>query len=93
MLGKGDRTLRFHDSVNAKQTTLRAGRRDQRHLNGASEVFSDLVSGVRRDLASRYLRNKQNSLTEISAMLGFSHLSAFSRWHSAQFGQPPKRSR
>jgi AraC-like DNA-binding protein len=65
----------------------------QRHLNGAGEVFSDLVNGVRRDLASRYLRNKQNSLTEISAMLGFSHSSAFSRWHSAQFGQPPKRSR
>jgi AraC-like DNA-binding protein len=65
----------------------------QRHLGDAGEVYSDLLNGVRRDLAARYLRNSQNSLTEISAMLGFSHSSAFSRWHTTQFGQPPRRSR
>jgi AraC-like DNA-binding protein len=65
----------------------------QRHLGDAGEVYTELLNDVRRDLAARYLRNRQNSLTEISAMLGFSHSSAFSRWHSSQFGQPPRRAR
>jgi AraC-like DNA-binding protein len=65
----------------------------QRALEEEGEVFSYLLNGVRRDLVARYLKNESHSLTEISAMLGFSHSSAFSRWYSTQFGTPPREKR
>lgn len=65
----------------------------QRALEDEGEVFSYLLNGVRRDLVARYLKNEAHSLTEISAMLGFSHSSAFSRWYAAQFGTSPRERR
>ncbi len=65
----------------------------QRALESEGEIFSYLVNGVRRDLVARYLKNETLSLTEISAMLGFSHSSAFSRWYAAQFGSSPREKR
>ena len=65
----------------------------QRALEEEGEVFSYLLNGVRRDLVARYLKNESHSLTEISAMLGFSHSSAFSRWYSTQFGSSPRERR
>jgi len=65
----------------------------QRALEAEGEVFSYLLNGVRRDLVARYLKNEAHSLTEISAMLGFSHSSAFSRWYAAQFGASPRERR
>jgi AraC-like DNA-binding protein len=61
----------------------------QRQLDAVGAVYSDLLDEVRRDLVRRYLANPAHSLTDICAMLGFSHSSAFSRWYRAQFGVPP----
>ncbi|HKD23985.1 MAG TPA: AraC family transcriptional regulator [Rhizomicrobium sp.] len=65
----------------------------QRQLSAAGEVYSDLLDDVRQDLAERYLENDAHSITEIGAMLGFSHSSAFSRWYRSQFGVPPANAR
>ena len=45
-----------------------------------------LVNELRRELFARYLKDGARSLTEVSALLGFSASSAFSRWHRQQFG-------
>ena len=65
----------------------------QRQLNEAKTSFSELLDDVRRDLAVRYMNSPAHTLTQISAMLGFSHSSAFSRWYGAQFGTSPARDR
>lgn len=49
-------------------------------------TFKVLVDGMRRDLLASYLQEKTLALTDIAPLLGFSELSAFSRWHRAQFG-------
>ncbi len=53
--------------------TLRAA------VRGLGVGFDELVSGVRRDMALRYLEDPDLSLTEIAETLGYSELSAFSR--------------
>jgi AraC-like DNA-binding protein len=65
----------------------------QRELDAANTTFSDLLNAVRRDLVVRYLKNPVHTLTQVGEMLGFSHSSAFSRWHVAQFGISPARTR
>jgi AraC-like DNA-binding protein len=65
----------------------------QRQLSAAGDVYSALLDDVRRDLAERYLENDTHTITEIGAMLGFSHSSAFSRWYRAQFGASPAKAR
>ena len=44
---------------------------------------------VRRDLVQRYMGNSQYTLRRISELLGYSMLSSFSRWFSAEFGVAP----
>ena len=63
----------------------------QRQLEQRGEKFSSLVNEVRTSLAIRYLAQPRHSVTDISDRLGFSEPSAFSRWFSAEFGQPPSR--
>lgn len=57
-----------------------------RRLTSEGRTFSEIVAGVRRELAGRYLADPQRSLAEISSLLGFSSVSGFSRWHRQQFG-------
>ena len=61
----------------------------QRQLEAENVSFSDLLNGVRRDLALRYLPNKQYSLLQIAEILGYSQLSSFTRWFSLEFGMSP----
>ena len=63
----------------------------QRQLEQRGEKFSALVNEVRASLAIRYLAQPRHSVSDISDRLGFSEPSAFSRWFSAEFGQPPSR--
>lgn len=42
--------------------------------------FTDLLADTRTRLAERYLASGQYSLTEVAERLGYSSLSAFSRW-------------
>ena len=57
-----------------------------RRLADEQTSFSALVNELRRDLFARYLKDGARSLTDVSALLGFSASSAFSRWHRQQFG-------
>ena len=61
-----------------------------RRLSAEGTSFSKLVDGVRSDLVARYVQS-QRPLNEVSALLGFSAPSAFSRWHRRQFGMPARR--
>lgn len=58
-------------------------------LEGSS--FSALVSEVRMEAAQRHLSNPGQSVTDLAGMLGFSDISAFSRWFSSKFGCSPRR--
>ena len=57
-----------------------------RRLAAEKTSFSVLVNDLRRDLFARYIDDGTRSLTEVSALLGFSAPSAFSRWHRQQYG-------
>jgi AraC-like DNA-binding protein len=56
-------------------------------MEGAT--FSSLLEQVPRELATCYLTNPQQPLSEIAGVLGFSELSAFSRWFSQLFDCSP----
>jgi len=51
----------------------------QRRLQENGTTFKSLLTEVRNELAEHYLREGRYSLSEISYLLGFSELSAFSR--------------
>jgi len=57
-----------------------------RHLARSGETFSSLVNDVRCELADDYLEGDTGRLTDVAHLLGFSALSAFSRWHKGHFG-------
>lgn len=61
-----------------------------RHLARRGETFSSLLNSTRRALAEQFVANPNRSLTEVSTLLGFSSLSAFSRWFHDQFGTGPR---
>lgn len=61
-----------------------------RRLADSDETFSSIVHSARLALAERYLANDRYSLTEISALLGFSAPSAFSRWFRQHHGVTPR---
>lgn len=61
----------------------------QRRLDEQGVTFSDLVNGVRRELAIRYMRNENYSISQIADLLGYSMPSSFTRWFISQFGKPP----
>ena len=64
-----------------------------RRLAAESSSYSAIVDQVRRELASRYLERCERPLTEVSAMLGFSAPSGFSRWYRRQFGSTATQAR
>jgi AraC-like DNA-binding protein len=59
----------------------------QRRLAAEGSSFSDLLSGVRKDLARTYVESSRRPLAEVADLLGFSSLSAFSQWYSRAHGQ------
>jgi AraC-like DNA-binding protein len=66
-----------------------SGRTLQRRLAEEHTSFRKLVLEVRRELARKYLEDKQMPLAEISHMLGFSDTSSFSRAFKQWIGEPP----
>jgi AraC-like DNA-binding protein len=44
---------------------------------------------VRRELAERYVRDREFSITEIAFLLGYNDTSAFSRAFRCWFGRSP----
>ena len=61
----------------------------QRELAQHGTVFKDLVENIRRELAMSYLRQRHLPISEISLLLGYSELSAFSRAVKRWTGAPP----
>ncbi|MDX2702992.1 AraC family transcriptional regulator [Streptomyces sp. PA03-6a] len=61
-----------------------------RHLARSGETFSSLLNATRMDLARQFVAGPCRSLTEVSRLLGFSSLSAFSRWFHDRFGCSPR---
>jgi AraC-like DNA-binding protein len=55
------------------------------HLAAENTNFKSLVDGMRKDLLKRYSEEKARPLSEVASLLGFSELSALSRWHKSQF--------
>jgi AraC-like DNA-binding protein len=51
-----------------------------RRLRSEGTTYSDLLKQVRNDLLDHYIKNTDLSLTEIGSLLGFSSVSALSRW-------------
>lgn len=76
----------------AKAVSL-SGRSLQRRLAEQRTSFQDLLASVRRELAERYVRDLALPVTEISYMLGFSDLSAFSRAFKRWTGRSPAEAR
>src|SRR5262245_26642452 len=73
----------------AAQVAKRLGtdrRTMHRHLAKEGETFTSLLESVRTELVTRYVENRDRSLTMVSELLGFSALSAFSRWFRTRFG-------
>ena len=58
----------------------------QRHLAREGQTFSSVMDSVRAELVTRYIENRNRPLASVSELLGFSALSAFSRWFKNQFG-------
>jgi AraC-like DNA-binding protein len=65
----------------------------QRRLSDEGKTFSSLMNEIRIDLAERYIEQGTRPITDVAALLGFSELSAFSRWYQQHFGQSPSHSR
>lgn len=61
----------------------------QRRLAEERTSFTDLLTTVRRDLAEKYVRDRDLAVTEISYMLGFSDVSSFSRAFKRWTGKSP----
>jgi len=57
-----------------------------RHLAREGQSYGGILDEVRREQVGRYLRNRSLTLAQVSAMLGFSAPSGFSRWYRRQFG-------
>jgi AraC-like DNA-binding protein len=57
-----------------------------RHLARNEETFSSLVDEVRAVLTKSYLEGNRGRPADVAELLGFSGLSAFSRWHRRHFG-------
>ncbi|GAB2633220.1 AraC family transcriptional regulator [Prescottella soli] len=60
-----------------------------RLLGRSNTTFSEILNTTRADLARRYVTNRTSSLTDVACLLGFSELSAFSRWFRNEFGSSP----
>jgi AraC-like DNA-binding protein len=57
-----------------------------RHLKQEGETYSTVLDAVRSELVTRHIANESRSLTALAELLGFSQLSAFSRWFRRSFG-------
>jgi AraC-like DNA-binding protein len=56
-----------------------------RRLADQGTTYSEMLDSVRRELAPRYMENRERTLAQVSSLLGFSAPSGFSRWYRRQF--------
>lgn len=60
-----------------------------RKLRENDETFRSVLAQVRKDLAQRYVCDREFSITEIAFLLGYNDTSAFSRAFRCWFGRSP----
>ncbi|MDP2227002.1 MAG: AraC family transcriptional regulator ligand-binding domain-containing protein [Moraxellaceae bacterium] len=65
----------------------------QRRLAERGVVLSDVLDGVRAEMACEYLADPERSLSETALQLGFSEQSAFNRAFRRWFGMTPSEFR
>jgi AraC-like DNA-binding protein len=65
----------------------------QRRLTERGVGFSEIVDEVRQNMAIQYVEKSDISLTEVSFLLGYSHLSAFCRSFKRWTGTTPQKVR
>jgi len=58
-----------------------------RRLAAEGQSYTAILDTVRRDMVTSFVKHGQRPLNEIAGMLGFSGLSAFSRWFRNRFGR------
>ena len=75
------------DAVGLQRWTL------QRRLMAYGLSFSGVIDLVRRELAERHIRQRYVTVLEMSDILGYSELSAFSRAFRRWFGVSPQKFR
>lgn len=74
---------------NVARALYMSSRKLQRQLQSAGTTFKTLLNEIRQDLAQKYLRDQDTSMTEIAFLLGFSESSAFSRAFKRWMGVSP----
>ena len=80
LLGSGTCTIdRVAQHLGVDRRTI------HRRLASEGQTFSGIVDAVRRELAERYLNDRNRTLAEVSSLLGFSAPSGFSHWYRRQF--------
>ena len=75
--------------ANIAKRVLLSSRTLQRRLTDEGTNFRTLVFEVRRELAEKYISDRDMPLAEISYMLGFADTSSFSRAFKRWTGEPP----
>jgi AraC-like DNA-binding protein len=76
-----------HCSVERIAQHLGVDRRTvHRHLEQYGDGYTSIVDSVRVELVMRYVASRERPLSEVATLLGFSSLSAFSRWFGGRFG-------
>ncbi len=65
----------------------------QRNLDAECASFSALLNKARVQLATQYLSNRRNRITDVAEMLGYGSIGAFTRWHTQAFGTTPRERR
>jgi AraC-like DNA-binding protein len=63
-----------------------------RHLAEERTSFSEMLTEIRRDLATRYLKDESLSISQIAWLLGFQDLGAFSHAFKRWNGTAPRNS-
>ena len=63
----------------------------QRRLKDSGTSFQAVMDQTRQKMAQRYLRDSHLQITQLSELLGYSDLSAFTRAFSRWFGTSPSR--
>ena len=61
-----------------------------RHLAEEDTSFSAMLTEIRRDLATRYLKDESLSISQIAWLLGFQDLGAFSHAFKRWNGTAPR---
>ncbi len=65
----------------------------QRRLAAEGASFRQLLNDTRRDLAERYLQDRQRAIKDVAYSLGFADLSNFTRAFRSWFGVSPREYR